>query len=146
MSEQNMMKPPLKLVFPARDKRAVGPVRRPNKELRPRGEHLTESEVAMLADAARSNRHGHRDAAIIWMTYRHGLRAAEVCDLRWEQVDLATASLHVTRAKGGDAGTHPCWGMNSECCASSRGMPRNHPMFSSQNVAHRSRCPASIGW
>ncbi len=110
MSEQKTMKPNLKLVRPTTDKRAVRPLRRPNKELRPRGEHLTEAEVIQLVEAAKGNRHGHRDGTMIWMTYRHGLRAAEVCDLRWEQIDLATASLHVTRAKGGDAGTHPLMG------------------------------------
>ncbi len=105
-----MTKPNLKLVSPATDKRAVGPLRRPNKELRPRGEHLTEAEVSKLVEAAKDNRHGHRDSSMIWIAYRHGLRASEVCDLRWEQIDLGTASLHVTRAKGGDATTHPLMG------------------------------------
>ena len=112
-----MTKPNLRLVSPATDKRAVGPLRRSNKEIRPRGEHLTEAEVVMLVEAAKSNRHGHRDGTMIWMTYRHGLRAAEVCDLRWEQIDLATASLHVTRAKGGDATTHPLMGDEHEDAA-----------------------------
>jgi integrase len=105
-----MTKSNLKLVSPATDKRAVEPLRRPNKELRPRGEHLTEAEVTNLVEAAKNNRHGHRDATMIWIAYRHGLRASEVCDLRWEQIDLSAASLHVTRAKGGDATTHPLKG------------------------------------
>jgi hypothetical protein len=36
----------------------------------------------VLIKAARVNRHGHRDATMILLTYRHGLRGAEVCDLR----------------------------------------------------------------
>jgi integrase len=28
---------------------------------------------------------------------RHGLRAAEVCDLRWDQVEFDAAVLHVRR-------------------------------------------------
>jgi hypothetical protein len=43
-------------------------------------------EVDDLIEAARGNRYGHRDATMILLTYRHGLRAAEVCDLRWDQV------------------------------------------------------------
>jgi site-specific recombinase XerD len=78
--------------------------------LRPRGEHLTEVEVIKLVDAAKGNRHGHRDSTMIWIVYRHGLRASETCDLRWEQIDVSTASIHVTRAKGGDATTHPLMG------------------------------------
>jgi len=34
-------------------------------------------------DAVRKfGRYGHRDATMILITYRHGLRASEVCDLR----------------------------------------------------------------
>ena len=40
-------------------------------------------------------RRGHRDALMMLLTFRHGLRAAEISDLRWEQVDFKTATLHV---------------------------------------------------
>ena len=50
----------LRLVKPAIQKRAVGPLRRPNSELRSR-EHLTETEVEKLIEAAKGNRHGHND-------------------------------------------------------------------------------------
>jgi hypothetical protein len=40
------------------------PYRRPNAELRTR-EHLTVAEVESLIEAAKSNRHGHRDATMI---------------------------------------------------------------------------------
>jgi site-specific recombinase XerD len=43
-------------------------------------EYLTPDEVKGLIDAVRDNRHGHRDATMILMTYRHGLRAAELVD------------------------------------------------------------------
>ena len=80
-----MANTPLKLVTPATKKRAVTPRRRPNSEFRSR-EHLTESEVEGLIEAAKDNRYGHRDATMILVVYRHGLRASEVCDLRWEQI------------------------------------------------------------
>ncbi len=53
------------------------------------------------------NRHGHRDALMVLLAYRHGLRAAEVVDLRWEQIDFKTAVLHVRRVKNGTPSTHP---------------------------------------
>jgi integrase len=59
-------------------------VRRPNAELRTR-EHLTADEVERLIEAASANRQGHRDALMLLLAFRHGLGAAEVCDLRWEQ-------------------------------------------------------------
>jgi type 1 fimbriae regulatory protein FimB/type 1 fimbriae regulatory protein FimE len=72
------MKPQLRLVTPTIENRAVGartPRRRPNAELRQR-EYLTPTEVDQLLAAAKNNRRGHRDATMILVCYRHGLRAA----------------------------------------------------------------------
>jgi hypothetical protein len=41
---------------------------------------------------------------------RHGLRASELCDLQWSQVELATGRLHVRRAKNGSPSVHPMQG------------------------------------
>jgi integrase len=53
--------------------------------------------------ATKDNRYGHRDATMILVAYRHGLRVSELVDLRWEQIDFRTASLHVRRVKQGNA-------------------------------------------
>jgi integrase len=79
-----MAKSALRLVPPTQEIRTVVPVRRKNAELRTR-EHLTAGEVDVLIDAAKGNRWDHRDATMILVAYRHGLRAAELCDLRWDQ-------------------------------------------------------------
>jgi integrase len=89
--------------------RTVALTRRPNVELRTR-EHLTPGEVEALIDAAKANRRGHRDATMILIAFRHGLRDAEVCDLRWDQVDFDGAVLHVRRVKNGTPSTHPLQG------------------------------------
>jgi site-specific recombinase XerD len=89
--------------------RTVPPKRQKNAELRTR-EHFTPDEVEALTEASRGNRWGHRDATMILLTYRHGLRAAEVCDLRWDQVDFNGAVLHVRRVKNGTPSTHPVQG------------------------------------
>jgi Phage integrase family len=86
----------LRLVTPRTEKRAVSPLRRPNSVLRSR-EHLVETEVDKLIDAAKANRHGYRDATMILVAYRHGLRASEICDLLWEQIDFASATLRWPR-------------------------------------------------
>jgi integrase len=104
-----MAKSHLKLVAPSIVNRTVRPKRRPNRDLRTR-EHLTEAEVERLIEATKRNRYGHRDATMILVTYRHGLRASELTDLRWEQVDFRTASLHVRRVKKGTPSTHPVLG------------------------------------
>jgi len=99
----------LRVVRPATEKRVVAPRRQPNRELRSR-EHLTETEVNQLIEAAKDNRYGHRDATMILVAYRHGLRASEICDLRWEQIDFNSATLHVRRVKNGKPSTHPVRG------------------------------------
>jgi len=46
---------------------------------------------------------------MILLGYRHGLRASELCDLEWWQIELATG-LHVRRAKNGSPSVHPMRG------------------------------------
>jgi integrase len=104
-----MAKSHLKLVKPATEKRTVTPRRRPNSKLRTR-EYLTEAEVERLIEAAKGNRYGHRDATMILMAYRHGLRVSELVDLRWDQIDFDTANLAVRRVKSGSPSTHPIRG------------------------------------
>jgi len=60
--------------------------------------------------AAGGNRHGHRDATMVLLTYRHGLRASELSALRWEQADLVHGLLHVARVKNGMPSVHPLTG------------------------------------
>jgi len=97
----------LKVVRPTSEKCAVAlPMRKPNAAYRSR-EHLTEREVERLIEAAKDNRWGHRDASMVLLASRHGLRASELVDLRWEQVDLENAILHVRRVKQGTPATHP---------------------------------------
>lgn len=85
------------------------PSRPLNKVLRTR-EYLTEAEVERLMTAAKGNRWGHRDATMMLVAYRHGLRASEAVDLRWDQIEFRTANLHVRRVKQGSPSTHPILG------------------------------------
>jgi integrase len=81
-----------------------------NKDVRSR-EYLTEKEVDKLMAAAKSvGRHGHRDASLILIGYRHALRVSELVALRWDQADLGQGLLHVVRRKNGVDSTHPLRG------------------------------------
>ena len=102
-------KPNLRLVTPTTENRTVAAKRPPNRDLRTR-EYLTAGEIERLIEAAKRNRWGHRDATMILVAYRHGLRAAELVDLRWDQVDFTAATLHVRRVKQGTPSTHPIRG------------------------------------
>jgi type 1 fimbriae regulatory protein FimB len=86
------------------------PPKVPNADRRSR-EHLTPAEIDRLIAAARGlGRHGDRDAAMILLAYRHGLRVSELTGLRREQVDLRQGLLHVHRRKNGLPSTHPLRG------------------------------------
>src|SRR5262245_58764975 len=94
---------------PSTVKRTVRRGRLANGHYRTR-EYLTEREIERLVKAASNNRYGHRDATMILLAYRHGLRASELTSLRWEQVDLTHGRLHVSRAKNGLPSVHPLTG------------------------------------
>jgi len=73
--------------------------------------YLTEREIERLMNCARKyGRYGHRDATMILVAYRHGLRASEVCDLQWQQIELSEGRLHVHRVKNGIPSVHPIRG------------------------------------
>jgi type 1 fimbriae regulatory protein FimB/type 1 fimbriae regulatory protein FimE len=90
--------------------RVAPPRQHRNAERRPR-EYLTPAEVEkLIANAKQRGRYGHRDATMILIAYRHGLRVSELVALRWDQVDFAHGRLHVNRAKNGLASVHPLRG------------------------------------
>src|SRR6516162_10549456 len=104
-----MPKPVLKIVAPTTEIRKVTPRRPKNADVRTR-EYLTEKEVERLIDSCADNRWPQRDQTMILLAFRHGLRASELCDLQWTQIDFAAATLAVTRAKHGTPSTHPLTG------------------------------------
>jgi type 1 fimbriae regulatory protein FimB/type 1 fimbriae regulatory protein FimE len=64
----------------------------------------------LMAEARKSSRYGHRDATMILLAHRHGLRASEICDLQWHQIELEAGRLHVRRSKRGTPSVHPIQG------------------------------------
>lgn len=81
------------------------PVKRPSTRQR---EYLRPKEVDALIGAARSiGRHSVRDAAIILLMFRHGLRTAELVALKWSQVDLSEGYIDIHRLKHGHDTVHP---------------------------------------
>lgn len=81
-----------------------------NEDVRTR-EYLTHSEVDRLAtSASKLGRHGFRDALMVRLAYRHGLRVSELVGLRWDQVDLSAGTILVKRAKRGTPSSQPLAG------------------------------------
>jgi integrase len=82
------------------------PKRQTNAAARGR-EWLTEDEIHKIRKAAgKLGRYGHRDATMMLLCYRHGLRVSELVDLRWDQIDLQECTIFVRRRKGSKDGVH----------------------------------------
>src|SRR6476469_9182726 len=84
--------------------------KRPNTEKRKVAktrDYLTPDEMEkLMAAAARAGRYGHRDATLILLSCRHGLRVSELVALRWEHIDFKAALVHVNRNKNGIPSVH----------------------------------------
>jgi integrase len=98
-------------------------------------EHLTELEVERLMKVAKGNRHGQPDVTMILIGFRHGLRVSELCDLRWSSIEIETGTMHVRRAKGGEAATQPLLGDELRALRELKRQPR--PSYSPRSgVGH----------
>jgi site-specific recombinase XerD len=81
-----------------------------NSSVRTR-EYLTGAEIERLMSAARSSsRHGHRDATMILIGYRHGLRASELCDLQCRRSSLRRAACTSVGPRTARRVSHPMQG------------------------------------
>jgi type 1 fimbriae regulatory protein FimB/type 1 fimbriae regulatory protein FimE len=106
------------------NRKVATPSRPTNASQRPR-EYVTAQEVEKLVKAAKAGRWGDRDAAMILVAYRHGLRAQEVADLEWAQVEEGrTPTIHVRRVKNGKPSAHPIRGDEMRAL---RKLPRETP-------------------
>src|SRR5437879_11391469 len=111
-------------VRPNIENRKVMPKRPTNASRRPR-EYLTVEEAErLIREAGKLGRHGQRDAALLTLAYRHGLRVSELVALRWDVIDLKQGLLHVNRLKNGIASVHPLRGPELRAL---RKMARQYP-------------------
>lgn len=61
---------------------------------------LTMDELKSLLAALKSNRHGDRDYVMAVLAVRHAMRADEVCDFKWSDMDMDGGTITVRRLKG----------------------------------------------
>jgi integrase len=97
-------------IMPDQTRREIHPCRKMTDASLRQSCLAADAEVNRLISAAGENRNGHRDATMILVAYRHGLRAGELVTLRWDAVDFAHGRLHVSRLKGSAEAVHPLSG------------------------------------
>lgn len=69
--------------------------------------HLTPDEAQRLIRAAgKRGRYPVRDQIMLRLIYRHGMRASEACDLRWDDINLPNGTIFIARKKMGNDSTH----------------------------------------
>lgn len=66
--------------------------------------YITSGEFERVLAAASDH---PRDALLVLLSFRHGLRVSEALGLRWRDLDLEDRSIFIQRLKGGVSGTHP---------------------------------------
>ena len=104
-------------------------------------EYLRPDEVEAMVQATRkAGRHQVRDAAILLLMFRHGLRTAELVALRWQQVDLKAGYLDVHRVKRGHDAKHPLRGPQLRLL---RELQRTYPDSPYVFVSERKAAPVS---
>ena len=70
-----------------------------NAHERPR-DYVTEDELRAMVESTKHSRYHWRDAAMLMLTFYHGLRVSELCQLRRTQVDLHHGHIWIARLKG----------------------------------------------
>jgi type 1 fimbriae regulatory protein FimB/type 1 fimbriae regulatory protein FimE len=103
-------------------------------------EYLMEAEIDTLLAAAGDSRNPVRDRLLILMAFRYALRVSELVDLRWQQIALDSATVHIRRAKNGTPGIH---GLQGDELRLLRQLRRQHPHADFVFLSER-KAPLSI--
>jgi integrase len=129
----------VRLRIPQSEKTTVRGGRGRNEDYRAR-EYLTEGEIDTLLTSAGNSRNPIRNRLMVLMAFRHALRVKELVDLRWQQIDLDTANVHIRRAKNGVPGIQ---GLLGDELRLLRTLRREHPHADFVFLSER-KAPLSI--
>jgi integrase len=75
-------------------------------------------------DTPGNSRNPTRDRLLVLLAFRLALRVSELVDIRRQQIDLDTATIHIRRAKNGTPGIH---GLQGDELRLLRALRREHP-------------------
>ena len=70
-------------------------------------DYLSEEEFTLLLRGTPHSRYRWRNAAMLMLTFYHGLRVTELCRLRRQDVDLTHGRIWIQRLKGSLSTEHP---------------------------------------
>jgi hypothetical protein len=99
-------------------------------------------------DAAKGNRYGNRDATMVLVAYRHGLRASELvdlrCGIRWTSIrppctSAGSSKAPLARIRSLGMSYEPCGGYSANRTQNRRSCSRK------KGARHLRRCAACVG-
>lgn len=103
------------------------------KSVKVKRDYLTEEEIRTLIEIAKNDgRHGKRNALLLLVMYRHGLRVSEAIDLTWDQIDFTRGSILIHRKKNGLASNQPLSGKELRELRSIKRNTKSHHVFVSE--------------
>ena len=139
------MKSRLKLVKPDAENRAVAPTRLANSKYRSR-EHLTPSEVEKLIEAAKTNRHGHRDATMLLVAFDMGCELPSFAGSNGRKSTLPAQPCMCVGSKMARRPRTPSAATKCAHCARFSVMLLSHHLCLLMSEERRSHLMDSIGW
>lgn len=95
---------------------------------------ITLDTIERLINAAAKQRgHGQRNAALIGLMYRYGLRVGEAIALTWNQLDLNHGTINIVRPKENTSSIHPLGGQELQLLQQlKQAHPNSHYVFQSE--------------
>jgi|SRR5882672_5408683 len=72
---------------------------------------LYENEIEQVLEACNETPFPLRNKTLVLVTYMHAYRAAEVCSLKWEEIDFKNNVISTKGQKGGKDSLQPLWEM-----------------------------------
>lgn len=114
---------------------------KPTNASRRNREYLLGEELERLMVAAKANKDGFlatRNHLIILLSYRHGFRVSELINLKWNQIDLPAARIHIKRLKNSNPGVHP---MAADECRLLKKLSKQQPIKTTWVFASRTGTP-----
>ena len=70
--------------------------------------YMTDDEIQdTLKIINKRSRNKTRDTTMVLAAYRHGLRISELCELKWQHINLKNMTIQIKRKKGSISNTQP---------------------------------------
>lgn len=95
---------------------------------------LYEDEIVLILKAAEKTRYPLRNKLLMMLTYNHGFRSSEACNLKWGDIDFQRNTIQANRLKNGVNFIHDLLPVEKELLLEfyGEGRDKDDPVFSTE--------------